>query len=146
MVIDANVVISNLIGGGIPSTALFLALNNGSIYRPPEMEKELLAFLEGIEKQASKKGYPFSEKQRKYVKKFFTDFIKESKPHRPLQIQNFSRDKADKVYIAVALETNAQFLITGDKDLLTMKKQFDTINIVNSQEFVNLIAKKKNSR
>ena len=141
MVIDANIVISSLIGGGILSTALFLALNNGSVYRPPEMEKELFAFLEELEKQASKKGYPFSEKQRKYVKKFFTDFLKETMLHRPLQIQNFSRDKADNVYIAVALETKAQFLITGDKDLLTLKKQFETLNIVNPREFVNLIAK-----
>ena len=62
-------------------------------------------------------------------------------PHRPSQIQNFSRDKADNVYIAVALETKAQFLITGDKDLLTLKKQFETLNIVNPREFVNLIAK-----
>ena len=59
VVIDANVVISSLIGGGIPSTALFLALNNGSIYRPPEMEKELFAFLEELKKTGFKEGLSF---------------------------------------------------------------------------------------
>ena len=146
VVIDANVIISSLIGGGIPSNALFLALSIGSVYRPPEMEKELFAFLEEIEKQASKKGALFSEKQRGYVRKFFTDFLKETKPHRLSQIQNFSRDKADNVYIAVALETKAQFLITGDKDLLTLKKQFETLHIVNPREFVNLMTNSKIKR
>ncbi|MCX6089614.1 MAG: hypothetical protein NTX88_04425 [Candidatus Atribacteria bacterium] len=54
------------------------------------MEKELFAFLEELEKQASKKGGLFSKDQREQVKKFFTDFLKESKPHHPSQIQPFS--------------------------------------------------------
>jgi len=48
LVIDANVIISSLIGDGIPSETLILALKIGSIYRPPEMEKELFNFLEEL--------------------------------------------------------------------------------------------------
>ncbi len=62
--------------------------------------------------------------------------------HHPLPflaLYHYSRDQADNVYIAVALETKAQFLITGDKNLLTLKKQVENLHILNPRGFVDMM-------
>ncbi len=139
VVIDANVIISSIISGGIPSKALLWSVQFGSAHRPPQMENELFAFLDEIKERPGRKGCLLSEKQWKHVKQFFIDFLKQAKPHQPSHIQHYSRDQSDNVYIAVALEMKAQFLITGDKDLLSLKNRFETLKIVNPREFLQLM-------
>lgn len=49
-----------------------------------------------------------------------------------------SRDKKDNYLLALALECNADYLVTGDKDLLVLKEIGDT-KIVKMSEFQSLL-------
>lgn len=47
------------------------------------------------------------------------------------------RDEKDNKYLEVSLESTSKFLISGDKDLLTLKK-FEDISILSPRDFVHL--------
>lgn len=48
--------------------------------------------------------------------------------------KNICRDKDDNNVIALAVSANADFIITGDKDLLVLKK-YQSVRIVSPREF-----------
>ena len=48
------------------------------------------------------------------------------------------RDADDNRILAVALDSDCSHLVTGDADLLILKK-FETVNIVSPREFLELI-------
>lgn len=52
------------------------------------------------------------------------------------------RDLKDEMVLAAALGSNAQYLITGDKDLLELKDNphLGTLTILTAREFVDLLA------
>jgi uncharacterized protein len=51
------------------------------------------------------------------------------------------RDKSDIAIIGTALRGNAGFIITGDEDLLSLKK-FRKIKIINPREYWNILKRK----
>ena len=51
----------------------------------------------------------------------------------------YCRDNKDDYLLALAMDSQANFLITGDKDLLVLQK-FNTTQIVRLTEFLNLIS------
>lgn len=51
---------------------------------------------------------------------------------------HISRDKNDDFLLAFSLDVKADFIITGDNDLLVLKK-FNNTNIVTFEEFIQLI-------
>jgi len=53
----------------------------------------------------------------------------------------YCRDNKDDYLLALAMDSQANFLITGDKDLLVLQK-FNTTQIVRLTEFINLLVEK----
>jgi hypothetical protein len=51
----------------------------------------------------------------------------------------YCRDNKDDYLLALAIDSQDNFLITGDKDLLVLQK-FNTTKIVRLTEFINLIS------
>lgn len=54
-------------------------------------------------------------------------------------IPTTSRDPKDDVFLACSLASNADYLVTGDKDLLTLKEYGNT-KIVTPAEFLEVLA------
>ena len=55
------------------------------------------------------------------------------------KIINACRDKDDHIILECAVAANAEYIVTGDNDLLSMKK-YKSIMIVNSADFINIVA------
>ena len=54
------------------------------------------------------------------------------------KVQNVCRDVDDHIVIECALEAQAHFIITGDKDLLTIKT-FKNIHIITPEDFLKIL-------
>ena len=51
---------------------------------------------------------------------------------------SISRDKDDNEYIECAVECNADYIISGDSDLLELKK-YSNIKIVTARDYLNIV-------
>jgi putative PIN family toxin of toxin-antitoxin system len=58
---------------------------------------------------------------------------------RVISTIDICRDVNDNRILAAALDSNCSHLVTGDSDLLVLKK-FGTVNIVSPREFLNLVS------
>ena len=84
-------------------------------------------------------------KIRKYTdaqttEEFWYYYFEVVKYHKIKSSVILSRDKKDNFLLALAKDSKADFLITGDKDLLVLKK-FENTSIVTLPQFLNLINK-----
>jgi uncharacterized protein len=71
--------------------------------------------------------------------KFLRGYRVEPKP-RHLPDLNLS-ERADLIIIASAINAKAELLITGDKEMLALKKKPNDLRILNPREFWNLAAR-----
>ena len=112
VVIDANVMISAAFGGK-PLEAVDRALKDHDVFVSPSILQEL----EGVLKRLSKK---LSAEQIHYLQERVGQLIKVA--HRiPVSTHlSLSRDAKDDHYLNLCKEAQADFLITGDKDLLNL--------------------------
>ena len=112
VVIDANVMISAAFGGK-PLEAVGRALKEHDVFVSPSILQEL----EGVVKRLSKK---LSAEQIDYVQERMGQLIKVA--HRiPVSTHlSLSRDAKDDHYLSLCKEVRADFLVTGDKDLLNL--------------------------
>lgn len=115
VVIDANVIISAAFGGK-PLEAVDRAMKNHEVYLSPSIERELYETISGLSKRISDEQTSFLwEKIRQLV----------SLANR-VSVSNrivLSRDAKDDHYLSLCKEVSADFLITGDKDLLSLSKK-----------------------
>lgn len=109
-VIDANVIVSALFGGK-PRKAFLKALRTCDIYISPDIRGELLGLLDELE---GKLGSAKIRRLRSIILKLLSD-SKEVIPAKKIEL---SRDKKDNAYLNLCLKVRADFLLTGDKDLL----------------------------
>ncbi len=110
VVIDANVIVSSLFGG-TPRNAFLKALKTCDIYISPEIRQELSGLLDELE---GKLGGAKIRRLRSIIIRL-TSYAKEVSPSKKLEL---SRDKKDNSYLNLCLAVRADFLLTGDKDLL----------------------------
>lgn len=61
----------------------------------------------------------------------------------PNALNAVPRDPDDNAVLECALEGNAKFVVSGDNDLLELKK-FHDIEIVRASEFLEILSKQKN--
>lgn len=61
----------------------------------------------------------------------------------PKTLNAVPRDPDDNATLECAIEGSATFVVSGDKDLLDLKK-FREIEIVRASEFLNILAQRKN--
>lgn len=110
VVIDANVIVSSLYGG-TPRKAFIKALRTCEIYISPDIKQELLGLLEVIEDKLGK------IKTRR-LRSILLSLLSNTKEINPSKKIKLSRDNKDNAYLDLCLKVRADYLLTGDKDLL----------------------------
>ena len=125
IVIDTNIVISATFFGGIPRKVIDLVIKGNVI---AYTNSEILAEYEEstIDVTVKKKGHINQE--------LFDRFINKVEVVDTVTVVNVCRDPDDNKFIACAVDAKAIYIVSGDKDLLTVEK-YDEIEIVTAKEF-----------
>ena len=132
VVIDANVIISAAFGGN-PLRAVIRAMGEDELYLSQEIERELTEVFSKLSKKLTGDQITFlNERMRELV-----GMAKQVSVSTRMVL---SRDPKDDHYLALCKEAKANFLVTGDKDLLsippeTLKKNGIPCRILTPQEF-----------
>lgn len=133
IVIDANIIISASFGGK-PLEAAVRAMSKHKVYVSREIEQELIGVFSRLSKKLTgEQQVSIREKIRKLIE--MAVFVDVS-----TQVA-LSRDAKDDHYLSLCKEVGADFLITGDKDLLDipkdiLKKEGIQTRIINPREFL----------
>ena len=112
VVIDANVFVSAIFGG-TPLKAVTRAFFHETVIVSPSLEKELL----GLAKKLQRKLRPEQILEFKTLVRKLLIHTRMVKPRREVKI---CRDPKDNAYLELCLSSKADFLITGDRDLLAI--------------------------
>jgi putative PIN family toxin of toxin-antitoxin system len=133
IVVDANVIISAAFGGK-PLEAVVRALDGHKVYVSEIIIKELLGVLPGLSKK-------LSEEQLSFIQEKFQQLLTVTTTVSLSTAVVLSRDPKDDHYLSLCKEAGADFLITGDKDLLSVSQEQLKANgisckIVPPQEFL----------
>ena len=133
VVIDANIIISSAFGG-IPLEATVKAIGAHEVYLSVEIEAEL----RGVFSRLSKK---LTEERQTFVGEKITELIGMASLVSITKQIVLSRDAKDDHYLSLCKEVGADFLITGDKDLLdiphsALTKKGIRTRIVSPREFL----------
>ncbi len=133
IVIDANVIISAAFGGK-PLEAVVRAMEDHEVYLSEAIERELQGVISGISKKLSKDQTAFLEEKMRQL------LSHARRVSVSIQVA-LSRDAKDDHYLSLCKAARADFLITGDKDLLsifeeTLKKSGISCQIITPQEFL----------
>jgi putative PIN family toxin of toxin-antitoxin system len=109
-VIDANVIVSAIFGG-TPRKAFLKALRTCDVYISPEIKLELSSLLDELEDKLDR------AKIRR-LRSIVLNLLSASEEVLASKKIALSRDKKDNAYLNLCLKVRADFLLTGDKDLL----------------------------
>lgn len=115
VVIDANVFVSSVFGG-LPLESINLALLYHEVYYSEDIAKELRGVFQKLELKLEKK-------HMKTLQKYLSKFLSSCKKISVAENVTICRDKKDNRYLSLCKEVRADFLITGDKDLLTIPQE-----------------------
>jgi len=136
VVIDANVVISAAFGGK-PLEAVGKALKEHDVF----ISERILEELEEVLNRLSKK---LSPEQIHYLQQRVRQLL--TVAHRiPVSRQlSLSRDAKDDHYLSLCKGAQADFLVTGDKDLLSLdpeilRKNGIACRIINPNSFLEIV-------
>lgn len=130
VVVDTNVLISPLIGHGKSRRLIASLLEEHELITSREMMTELIDVLT----RAKFKGI-----KNRHANKFFSILANEARIVRVQEHLNIiSEDPDDNIVLSTALEGNANYVVSGDKHLLTLK-EFSGIKIVTVREMLDLL-------
>jgi putative PIN family toxin of toxin-antitoxin system len=137
VVIDANVIISAAFGGK-PLEAVVRALEDHAIYLSDPIERELQGVISGLSKK-------LSNDQILFLREKIQQWLSLAKHISISTHVVLSRDAKDDHYLSLCKEAKADFLITGDKDLLSISQDKLRANgisckVVSPQEFLESIS------
>ena len=129
-VYDTNILISGLFWRGTPRQVIHLA-RDGHVQAItcPILLDELRSVL-----TRPNKPFQLTEQEANRV---LEDILTFSQIVSPTEIPQVCRDPTDNIVLACALEGNAEYVVTGDPDLLTLKKH-EQITIVTAREFLDV--------
>ena len=128
IVIDTNVVASAMFFGGRPKQLLELLVSRRlEAYASPEIITE---YQETAEERCSR----YSDKA---VHLPLSIIIAAMKLIEPTSVVSVCRDPDDNKFIECALDAKCIYIVSGDKDLLTIKK-YKWIQIVTVSEFLSM--------
>jgi len=131
IVLDSNVVLSAaLFKRSIPRQAVDKALREGSVL----MSTAVIAELQDL--------FGRSKKFDKYLSlsartKFLNDLLESVKIIEIIETINVCRDPKDNKFLELAINGKADYIITGDQDLLILNP-FQTIRILTAQQFLSV--------
>lgn len=135
-VVDTNVLISGLFGiKNSPSASVLNAIRSQKIIlvTSPSILEEVV---EIINRERVIKRTKMSPKERK---DFIDKLIERSDVTPGIQLsQMVSRDAKDDKFLACAVEAKADYIVTGDEDLLVLK-DYEGIKIITPREFVDIL-------
>ena len=137
VVVDANVIISAAFGGK-PLEAFVRALEDHEVYLSEAIAQELLGVLSGLSKK-------LSEDQLSLIHEKIQQLLTLATPVSLSTHVVLSRDPKDDHYLSLCKETGAEFLVTGDKDLLSisqdeLKANGISCKVVSPQEFLEHVS------
>ncbi len=112
IVIDANVLISAAFGG-TPLNAVSKAFSKGEVYLSPGVAAEIG---ETIVRLSPKLG----EEKTKILLSLWSRFQSLCRMEEPPRQVSVCRDPKDDAYLSLCASIGADYLITGDKDLLAV--------------------------
>jgi len=126
VVVDTNVYISAIFWGGKPRHVIDLGRDGKiQIFTSEDIEQEIL------DKLMTKFGMNSDDAGR--VMADFSTFTKLIRVSRRIHV--VKDDPDDDKFIECAVECNAEFIISGDKHLLNMRK-YEGIDIMNAATFL----------
>ena len=136
VVMDANVIISAAFGGN-PLRAVIRAMEEDEVYLSRAIERELTEVFEKLSKKLKREQITFLNERMR-------ELMKMAKQVSVSTLVALSRDAKDDYYLALCKEVQADFLITGDKDLLSippeaLKENGIPCRILTPQEFVGRV-------
>ncbi len=137
VVLDANVIISAAFGGK-PLEAVVQALKNHEVYLSLMIERELREVIPGLSRKLTKE-------QIFFIQENFQRVLSLAKRVSVSTHVVLSRDAKDDHTLSLCREVRADFLVTGNKDLLSisqesLKKNKISCLIVSPQEFLENIS------
>lgn len=125
IVIDTNVVISGVFFGGYPRRVLDAVLD-GKI--SASVTAEIAAEYVEIAQEM------IERKQGHFRRELFAVLLSKMELIAPHSEVHLSRDPDDDKFIACASDAKALYIVSGDKDLLVLKRYQD-IEIITAKEF-----------
>jgi uncharacterized protein len=133
VVIDANVIISAAFGGN-PLRAVIKAMGEDEVFLSQDIGRELTETFSKLSKKLTGEQIAFLEER-------ILELVRMAKQVSVSARVVLSRDAKDDHYLALCKEVEADFLVTGDKDLLSipreaLKKNGILCRILTPQEFV----------
>ena len=137
VVIDANVIISAAFGGK-PLEAVVRALKDHAVYLSDTIEREL----HGVISRLSKK---LSNDQILFLREKIQQLLSLAKHISISTHVALSRDAKDDHYLSLCKEAKVDFLVTGDRDLLSISQDKLRANgipckVVSPQEFLESLS------
>jgi putative PIN family toxin of toxin-antitoxin system len=137
VVVDAYVIISAAFGGKPPG-AVIRATENPEVHLSEAIAQKLMGALSGLSKKLSKDPLSF-------VQDNFEQLLALAKPISISTHVALSRDPKDDHSLSLCKEVEAEFLVTGGKDLLSLSQdrlKTDGIlcRIVTPEEFLESIS------
>ena len=129
IIVDTNVWISFLMGRALKGLECFIYDNHFQIISCREQLSELqeVLFRPKMERY-------FSVRQINEIFELLADYALFIKIYSKI---NICRDSKDDYLLALAIDSKANFLITGDRDLLFME-QIETTKIISFKDFENI--------
>ena len=124
VVVDTNVLISGLFFGGYPKKIL------AAILKDEIIATVSLEILEEYQKVIQR----ISEEYGKDQNQNYNLILPKFKIITPLSNVCLSRDKEDDKFINCAIDSKSLYIISGDEDLLVLKK-VDNIEIITAKQF-----------
>jgi len=133
IVIDANVIVSAAFGGK-PLEVVVRAMEDHEVYLSEAIEREVRGVVSGLSKKLSKDQVTFLEEK-------VGQLLNHARRVSVSAHVALSRDAKDDHYLSLCKAARADFLITGDKDLLSvpeeaLKRNGISCRIVTPQEFL----------
>jgi len=137
IVIDANVIISAAFGGK-PLEAVIRAFRDHEVYASDSIARELETVSLKLSKKIPHERIPFIQEKLRNLMAFARCIPVSTKVA-------LSRDPKDDHYLSLCKEEKADFLITGDKDLLslspeTLQNHGISSRIVTPNSFLEIIS------
>lgn len=130
-VFDTNTVVSaTLFRGSVPEQALVVALRIAAVLTSRELADELNDVL--IRPRFDRYAY------RENREEFLQDLVRQAEPVEVTERVRACRDPKDDKILELAVNGNADYIVTGDDDLLVMNP-FREIEIVRPAEFLAFV-------
>jgi putative PIN family toxin of toxin-antitoxin system len=137
-VVDTGVLISAFVFGGIPKEALFYLFKKTEIWISPDILNEYREVPLELE-EAGK----ISHDQFKVLIAGIAAFIMNAQVAYPSKLLSICRDPEDNMILEVCLAAKADYLITGDRDLVEIEPRslrsigLEKLKILNPRDFLS---------